>query len=91
MDILLLPKFPLIIAVGICVMLVLQEIAKRKGYLVKVEYSKPKRLFWAVLISLIVACNSVVLENMYFILLAFVIGLYLYFFKQYYTVKPKQY
>ena len=89
MDVSSFPIVPLIIIVVICVLLLLQNIAKKNGYFVKVEYSKSKRLFWAVLISLIVASNSVVFGSVYFILLAVVIGFYLYFFKQYYVIKPK--
>ena len=89
MDISSFPTVPLIIMVVVCALLIVQKIAMKNGYFVKVEYSKPKRLFWAVVISLIVACNSVVFGNVYFILLAVVIGFYLYFFKQYYVIKPK--
>lgn len=89
MDISSFPTVPLIIMVGVCVLLILQKIAMKNGHFVKVEYSRPKRLFWALLISSIVAFNSVVSGNMYFILLAVVIGLYLYFFKQYYAINRK--
>ncbi len=78
---------PLIIALVVCVLLFLQSIAIKSGRFVKVEYSKPKRLFWAVLISLIVASNTVVSGELYFLLLAVAVGFYLYFFKQYYAIK----
>ena len=65
MDVSSFPIVPLIIIVVICVLLLLQNFAKKNGYFVKVEYSKPKRLFWAVLISLIVASNSVVFGGVY--------------------------
>ncbi len=78
---------PLIIALVVCVLLFLQSIAMKSGRFVKVEYSKPKRLFWAVLISLIVASNTVVSGELYFLLLAVAVGFYLYFFKQYYAIK----
>ncbi len=78
---------PLIIALVVCVLLFLQSIAMKSGRFVKVEYSKPKRLFWAVLISLIVAINTVVSGELYFLLLAVAVGFYLYFFKQYYAIK----
>jgi len=80
----------LFILIGIIFLLLLQKIAMKKGCFVKVEYSKPKRLFWAILISLIIASNSIFLNSMYFIPLAVVIGFYLYFYKQYYTFRRKQ-
>jgi len=75
----------LLIFVGICVLLFLQKIAMKNGHFVKVEYSKPKRLFWAVLISSIIACPGIYLGNIYFVLFAVSIGFYLYFFKQWYA------
>lgn len=81
------PMIPLIFVVVVCVLLLLQSIAIKSGRFVKVEYSKPKRLFWAVLISLIVASNTVVSGELYFLLLAVAVGFYLYFFKQYYAIK----
>lgn len=84
-----LPMVPLIIFLVICALLFLQSIAMKRGHFVKVEYSKSKRLFWALLISLMVASNSVVSGNIYFLLLAVAIGFYLYFFKQYYAIKRK--
>lgn len=89
MDIASFSSVQLIIVLGICILLFLQKKAIKKEYFVKVEYSKPKRLFWAVLTSSIIASNSIIFEDMFFVLLAFVIGLYLYFFKQYYVVNPK--
>ena len=80
----------LFIFIGIVFLLLLQQITMKKGYFVKVEYSKPKRLFWAILISLIIASNSIILGSMYFIPLAVVIGSYLYFYKQYYTFRRKK-
>ncbi len=82
-----LPMVPLIVFLVVCVLLFLQSIAMKSGRFVKVEYSKPKRLFWAVLISLIVASNTVVSGELYFLLLAVAVGFYLYFFKQYYAIK----
>lgn len=89
MDMLSFSSAQLLILAVICVALFLQKKAIKNGDLVKVEYSKPKRLFWAVLISSIVACNSIIFGNIYFILLAVAMGCYLYFFKQYYAFKCK--
>jgi hypothetical protein len=73
--------------VVIVALLVIQMFALRKGNLVKVEYTKQRRLFWAIISSSIVAVTSIFSGNMYFLLLAVVLGLYLYFFKQYYAFK----
>ena len=89
MDISSISIFQLILIVVICVLLIFQKVAMKNGYFVKVEYSKPNRLFWAVLISSIVACNSIASGNMYFILFAVAVGFYLYFFKQYYVINRK--
>jgi hypothetical protein len=75
--------------IGIVFLLLLQKIAMKKGCFVKVEYSKPKRLFWAILISLIIAFNGLFIGSMYFIPSAIAIGFYLYFYKQYYTFRRK--
>ncbi len=90
MDLSLFPTIQIIIFVALFVLLCLEKIAIKNGRFVKVEYSKPKRLFWAVLIASIVACNSVILGNFYFIVLGVAIGLYLYFFKQYYEIDRKK-
>jgi ABC-type spermidine/putrescine transport system permease subunit II len=80
----------LCILIGIGFLLLLQQVGMKKGYFVKVGYSKPKRLFWAILISLIIASNSVVSGTLYPILLAIFIGFYLYFYKQYFELKRKK-
>ncbi len=90
MDMLSFFSVPLLLLTVICILLFLQRLAIKNGRLVKAEYSKPKRLFWAVLIASIVACNSITLGNYYFIVLAVAIGVYLYFFKQYYAFKGKE-
>ncbi len=79
-----------LVFVVIVALLVIQMFALKKGYFVKVEYSKPRKLFWAVFISSILAVNSIIFGNMYFLLLAVVLGVYLYFFKQYYAFKRNQ-
>lgn len=87
MNVSSLPMAPLIVFLVVCVLLFLQSIVMKHGRFMKVEYSKPKRLFWAVLISLIVASNTVISGELYFLLLAVAVGFYLYFFKQYYAIK----
>jgi len=87
MDILLYINEQLFILIVIGLLLLLQRIAVKKGKFVKVEYNKPKRLFWAVFISLIIASNSITFGSIYFIPLAAAIGYYLYFYKQYYAFK----
>jgi len=83
-------KVQLFIFLGIVCLILLQQILMKKGSFVKVEYSKSKRLFWAILFSLIIASNSITLGSMHFIPLAVVIGFYLYFYKQYYTFRRKK-
>lgn len=74
----------------IVLLLVLQQRAIKKGQLVKVQYSKAKRLFWALLIASLVAVNAITFNNFVLLLPAVAIGLYLYYFKQYYTLKPTE-
>ena len=77
----------LLIFISICVLLVWQRVAIKKGNLVKVEYSKPKRFIWAFVISALVATNGIVFGNIYFVFFAIAFGIYLYFFKQWYQPK----
>lgn len=74
----------------IALLLILQQRAIKKGQLVKVYYSKAKRLGWALLIASLVAVNAITFNNFVLLLPAVVIGLYLYYFKQYYALKPKE-
>ena len=76
-----------LVFVVIVVLLVIQMFALKNGHFVKVEYTKPRKLFWAIVISSIFAVNSIVFESLYFLPLAVALGLYLYFFKQYYAFK----
>ena len=71
--------------VVICLLLALQMRAKKQGLLVKVDYSKSQRMFWAVLVALIPAFHGLMFGNYFFIALAVAGGIYLYFVKQYYT------
>lgn len=79
-----------LVLVVIVALLVIQMFALKKGHFVKVEYTKPRKLFWAIFISSIFAVNSIIFGNFYFLLLAVALGLYLYFFKQYYAFKRNQ-
>lgn len=45
----------------IVLLLILQQRAIKKGQLVKVQYSKEKRLFWALLSASLVAANAIIL------------------------------
>lgn len=74
----------------IVLLLILQQRAIKKGQLVKVQYSKAKRLGWALLISMLFAINSITFDNLFFLLPAVVLGIYLYYFKQYYALKPTE-
>lgn len=74
----------------IVLLLILQQRAIKKGQLVKVYYSKAKRLGWALLIASLVAVNAITFNNLVLILPAVAIGLYLYYFKQYYALKPTE-
>ena len=69
---------------------VLQGFAIVKGYLVKVEYSQPKRLFWAILISAIVASSYFVSGNVLSLIMSLLIGIFLYYKKQYYALRIKK-
>jgi asparagine N-glycosylation enzyme membrane subunit Stt3 len=74
----------------IVLLLMLQQRAIKKGQLVKVQYSKAKRLFWALLSAALVAVNAMIFNHLVLLLPAVVIGLYLYYFKQYYALQPTE-
>ena len=69
---------------------VLQGFAIVKGYLVKVEYSQPKRLLWAILISAIFASSYLVTDNIFSLIMSVLIGIFLYYKKQYYALRIKK-
>lgn len=71
---------------GIYFFLYLQKLAIKKGLLVKVEYSKPRKLFWAALIFVIVASNSIITGYPHLIVLGIGLGLKLYFTKEFYAL-----
>ena len=71
----------------IVLLLMLQQRAIKKGQFVKVQYSKAKRLFWALLSAALVAINCITFNNLFLLLPAVAIGIYLYYFKQYYALK----
>lgn len=87
MDIFPISNFQLLILMVIPFLFWVQKRAIKKGQLVKVEYAKPRRLFWAVSLSAIAAIPGFMIGNMIFIALAIVGGIYLYFFKQWYELK----
>ncbi len=74
----------------IVLLLILQQRAIKKGQLVKVQYSKEKRLFWALLSASLVAANAIIFNHVVLLLPAVAIGFYLYYFKQYYALQPTE-
>jgi len=68
---------------------VLYQTAKIKGYIVKVEYSQSKRLFWSFASSLIITSMYFISDNIFFIFLGVGFGFSIYFQKQYYGFKSK--
>lgn len=87
MDIFPISNIQLLILMVILFLLWVQKGAIKKGQLVKIEYSKPRRLFWAVSLLAIAAVPGFVFGNMIFIAMAIAGGIYLYFFKQWYEFK----
>lgn len=88
MPVFTLSIYQLVPLLVIVFLLILQQRAIQKGQLVRVQYSKAKRLFWALLISMLFAINSLTFDNLLLLIPAMVLGIYLYYFKQYYARKP---
>jgi len=74
----------------VLLLFVLYQLAKAKGYIVKVEYSQSKRVFWSLANALIIASMYFISDNFFFILLGIFFGYGVYSQKQYYGFKLKK-
>ena len=68
----------------------LEHLAIAKGYLVKIEDNKETRLFWSILISLPVASDYFITGNSYSLVLALIVGVFVYTKKDNYKFRFKK-